>query len=286
MKYQLTLWTKFIFILFAMALSKCSKNEAIRITVESEHFIIQTNSVFSSPEEVSDMLLHAEAIYDLMIEIVGNRHAPSKKIIINLKGDFKDQGPYFDPEGIHLFRYSAAENGYKALFTHELGHAIREDYYIQNKVWEWPAYDYYDEGFAEYIAQEVEPDKRGFPFYGYPENVVVGDMVISGNAIDQDYLRTHHDIINEPCKLQAYPLRASWCRYIEETYGLDKLLSIVYTTIEPSSKYVDDLLGQNLNIIDTDWEKWIEDLYTQIDEAEDIAERFKRQTTWYEYCNL
>ena len=142
----------------------CSKKvPTTNLQQESEHFIILSNSKYSSTAEIDLIKTQAELIYTRITPILGETLAPTNKIIIRLEGPFIDQGPYFDPDGIHLFRYSPKENGYLALLTHEMVHAFREDFYIEKETWNWPTYGYFDEGFAEYIAQLVEPEKNRLP---------------------------------------------------------------------------------------------------------------------------
>ena len=277
----------YIILLFSIPILAvtCSKNDPPQdLRQESAHFIILTNSEHSITDEIDLVNDRAEWIYQELINLLGEDRAPDGKITIRMEGSFTGQGPYFDPDGIHLFRYSAAENGYLALLTHEMVHAFRESYYIEEEPWNWPTFPYFDEGFAEFMAQIIEPDKTGFPFYGFSEHAVVGDMVLQGQALPHDSLRMHHEALNQPCHIQSYPLRASWFRHVDEVYGREAMLAIAYPTKEPTSDVIQELIGVDLPTLDQEWEVWIIDKYENTEEASQIAQEFRLHTSWYSYC--
>ena len=201
-----------------------------------------------------------------------------------MEGNFVEQGPYFDNLGIDLFRYSTSENGYLSLLAHELVHAFHEDYYIQYDPYRWEIYPYIDEGFSEYIAQLVDTSKTGFPWYGFNEYAVVGNLVLSENYIPQHVLRDQHFEINDQCNIQAYTQRSSWMRYIDETCGRETLLLLYYPEVEPTNDFFIDTLGVDLAIVDTAWASWVVEKYNNTPHASEIAETFRERTSWYAYC--
>lgn len=201
-----------------------------------------------------------------------------------MEGNFVEQGPYFDNLGIDLFRYSTSENGYLSLLAHELVHAFHEDYYIQYDPYRWEIYPYIDEGFSEYIAQLVDTSKTGFPWYGFNEYAVVGNLVLSENYIPQHVLRDQHFEINDQCNIQAYTQRSSWMRYIDETCGRETLLLLYYPEVEPTNDFFIDTLGVDLAIVDTAWASWVVEKYNNTPHASEIAETFRERTSWYSFC--
>jgi hypothetical protein len=248
--------------------------------------VLLTNSKHSSTAEINVVLNQAELIFTRISTILGEDHTSDEKITLLLEGPFVDQGPYFDTSGIHLFRYSSEENGYLALLAHEMVHAFQKPFYIEKQTWNWPSYNYFDEAFAEYIAQLAEPEKTGFPFYGYPENVIVGHMVVNEKQIAHEILRNRHEEFNQPCNLQTYPERASWLRHIDEIYGREALFSIIYPAEEPTSSLVENLIGVDLLTLDKEWEAWITKKYNKIEKADSIAYEYLKRTSWYTYCDL
>ncbi len=277
----------FPILLFSAAIltATCSKNDPPKeLRQESERFIILTNSIHGTLNEINLVETHAELMFNKIKNILGEERMPEKKITIRMEGAFIEQGPYFDPDGIHLFRYSPEENGYLALLTHELVHAVRETFYIEMETWNWPTYEYFDEGFAEYIAQLAEPNKTGFPFYGFSEHAVVGDLVLQGQFLPHDSLRTHHNELNQPCNLQTYPQRASWFRHLDEVYGREAMLAVAYPPEEPTPNVVKELVGVDLPTLDLQWENWIISQYENTEDADRTANEYRERTSWYSYC--
>ena len=282
----LDLFFTYLMLLLSVGFSTCSKDEPLRdLREESAHFIILTNSKNSTSSEISQVLTQAEQLYERIAAIVGEAHTPVNKITIRMEGSFTDQGPYFNDQGIHIFRYSREENGYLSLLAHEMVHAFREPFYLEKETWNWPAYPYFDEGFSEYIAQLVDSTKTGFPFYGFPESVVVGHMVLHKQHIPHTVMRGRHEAFNQPCNIQTYPARASWCRYIDEVYGRDALFALIFAEQEPTALVVQEVIGVDLSVLDQDWETWIVEKYQEIKDADRIAQQYLERVSWYAFCD-
>ena len=272
-------------LVLANGCDKANLSTPTQLTLESEHFKLISNSQLSTESENTAVIEKAELMYDRIIEILGDSLRPERKITLRLEGDFVEKGPYFDNRGIHLYRYSTAEDGYLGAIAHELVHALHEDYYIQHDPYKWPYYPYIDEGVAEYISQLVDPENTWFPWYGFNEYVVVGDLIISGQDISQQTLRTKHFELNQPCHIQSYTLRSSWMRYIDTTYGRETLIKLSYTEINPTEAFIETLFGTELANLDSAWENWAIEQYNTISQAESIAQAFREQISWYEYCD-
>lgn len=273
-----------ILILFIGA-SNCKENLSPEpLTRESEHFVLSSDTDRTSIPEMDEGLELAETFYKRIEQIIGTNRMPSSKIKVLLKGPFIEQGPWFDSAGVHLYRYSPEEGGYWALFAHELGHAVKEDYYIEKEVWNWEYFGFYDEGFAEWIATRIDPGKKGFPCYGYSQMAVVGNMISMDLHVPMEVLRANHSGLNQLCQIQTYPTRSSWFRYIAETYGEDKILEIVFSEEEPTNEWVASLLNEELGKVDTDWRLWVTSAYNADPAAETIANNWKARTSWAYYC--
>ncbi len=268
----------------ACASTPVSPEPVTELKRESTHFVFLSNTKHATLLEMEQGLVRAETLFQKISTLVGPALTPQKKIRVLLEGDFQDQGPYFDLEGIHLFRYSAEENGYWALIAHEMAHAFREAWYISHETSNWPTYAFLDEGFAEFVAQNVDPTKTGFPFYGFPEDVVAGYWVTHDQHIPPAVLRERHQALNQPCEIQAYPERASWIRYVDETYGRERLLDLVYHSEEPTSAFVQRILGVSLEQLDADWQAWIAARYAATPNAEATAQAYRERTSWAHIC--
>jgi hypothetical protein len=274
-----------LILVIGIGASNCKQNFSPEpLSRESEHFVFSSATDKTSVSEMNEGLELAETFYDRIEQIIGGHRMPSSKIKVLLKGPFIDQGPWFDSAGVHLYRYTPEEGGYWALFAHELGHAVKEDYYIEEEVWNWEYFGFYDEGFAEWIATQIDPGKQGFPCYGYSEAAVAGYLVSTDQHVPMEALRASHTGLNEPCKIQAYPTRSSWFRYIAETYSEIKLLEIVFSEEEPNNEFVASLLGEELPQVDADWRSWITAAYNTDPEAEMTANAWQTRTSWAHYC--
>lgn len=62
--------------------------------------------------------------------------------------------------------------GDRAIYAHELVHAIAYDSLVAPALEESESAGFYLEGWAEYVALLVDPGKTGFPLFGSDEDVV------------------------------------------------------------------------------------------------------------------
>jgi len=251
---------------------------------ESEHFRFESTSEHASEAEMTDGIALAENLFAKISAVVGPARAPSDQIRVVLEGDQTTRGSYLDVDGLHLYRYPAQEGGYWATFAHEMVHAFGAAWFIAHSAWNWPTYRFFDEGFAEYIAQEVDPAKYGFPFFGFSEDAIVGHWVVSELSIPFPTLRRQHDSLNTWCSLQAYTLRASWFRHVESLLGRDALLRLVYPDDEPTTQVVEALLGISLEELDARWEPWITARYLADPDTAAAIQGFAARTPWYQAC--
>ncbi len=212
--------------LLCLALTGCSLF-AEPLEVSSEHFHLVADTYTSSEAEMQALLEQGEAFHAAIAAISPPDLRLDPTIEVQLNGDVRNQAPFVDGEGtIHLWRYSPEEGGYGAIFAHEIVHAIAFDSVVEAGVLEWPDLGSYSEGWAEYAALLVDPGKTGFPLYGFDEDVVAGHWVAHG-GLALAALRAAHSELNKRCELQAYVMRASWFRHVDEVFGREVLLDLV-----------------------------------------------------------
>lgn len=263
--------------LFVAACSDSTGPEpAVPLERSSDHFIFESTTADATSAEMDAGIQLAEGHYAAMVALVGENRIPAGKIRVILEGDFRPDrsGGYIDPDGVaHLSRYRPDLGGYFGSLAHEIAHALRYTYWHRFQVGPWENFGYIEEGFAEYAAIAVYPQKAGFPFYGYPVDLITAARLVRGEGIPQQVMRDRHEL-NTPCEWQTYPLRASWFRYIEGEYGRETVLSIAYSEVETTDERLEALLGATLDQVDAAWEAWLLARYAAIPDADAIAQPY------------
>ena len=271
---RLRLWPGLPVFLFIAACGNSTEPEPVTsLTRSSEHFEFLSNTARATEAEMDFGIQEAEAHWTAISALVGPERTPSAKITVILDGDFSSDRPgaYVDDRGrVHVTRYREDLGGYFGPLAHEVAHAMRYTYWHTYNAGLWENFGYIEEGFAEYAAILADPDKAGFPFYGYDPDAITGQRLIRGEGIPQQVMRDRHDL-NTPCQWQTYPLRASWFRYLEEQYGREVVLSIAYSEVETTDERIEALLGATLAEVDVAWEQWQRDRYAAIPNAAQIA---------------
>lgn len=267
-------WCSLPAVLFIAACGSSTEPEPVEeLSRSSEHFDFMSNTARATEAEMDFGIAEAEAHWAAISALLGPELTPSAKVTVLLDGDFSTDRPgaYVDDRGrIRLTRYRQDLGGYFGPLAHEIAHAMRYTYWHTFNVGPWENFGYIEEGFAEYVAILADPDKAGFPFYGYDPDVITGHRLVRREGIPQQVMRDRHDL-NQPCEFQTYPLRASWFRYVEETYGRQAVLDIAFSTVETTDERIETLLGATLAEVDVAWEQWQRDRYAAIPNAADIA---------------
>ncbi len=243
---------------------------------ESDHFRFVSTTALATSAEIDTGLALAEVYYDDFRDVVGMENAPTRTVTVMLHGNITNETPHVDSLGVvHLWRYSAAAGAYFGLLAHELVHAFRYEYWQRVRPWEWPQSLFYEEGFSEFAAMTMDPEKLGFPFYGYPEDVIAGHWFERDEAVPLQVLRERHEELNKLCEFQAYTERASWFRYIDAAYGRDAVLALAYTEVELNSEVIEDRLGAGLAELDSTWQAWLSARYSAISYAGRLASIYR-----------
>lgn len=271
--------------LLCLILSSCSMF-AKPLEVSSEHFHIVANTYTSSEEEMEALLAKAEEYHAAIVAVSPPDIRLDPMIEVQLNGKLRKQTPFVDTLGtIQLWRFAAEEGGYGALFAHEIVHAIDFDDLVESDSLESPDLGFYIEGWAEYVALLIDPDKTGFSLYGFNEDVVAGYWVAHGGLTLAD-LRAAHADLNQRCEQQAYIMRASWFRYVDEVLGNDVLLDLVAAREGWAPDAVESVLGRSLEEVDADWRSWVSARYAAYPNADAEAQAYRGRISWYEPCVL
>ena len=257
---------------------------ACTIEAQGEHLRVVGGGGNSSKEEVESLLDVGEAFYTDIAALHPPDIVLDDEVRVELHGKFRQTSPYVDEDGtVHLWRFPEVEGGYRALYAHELVHAIAFDNLVARVAAESESAGFYIEGWAEYVALQVDPGKSGFPLFGSDEDVVVGHWLQQQGPTLAE-LRERHQELNMPCQGQAYILRASWFRYVDEELGRDVLLDLVAARdgLEPSA--VERVLGASLEQVDADWADWANARYEAYPDADLAAEAYLTRMGWYQPC--
>lgn len=270
-------WCAVPAVFFVAACGSSTEPEPVEtLTRSSEHFDFMSNTARATEAEMDFGIAEAEAHWAAVAALLGPELTPSARITVILDGDFSSDRPgaYVDDRGrIHVTRYREDLGGYFGPLAHEVAHAMRYTYWHTYNAGLWENFGYIEEGFAEYAAILADPDKAGFPFYGYDPDVITGHRLFRGEGIPQHVMRARHDL-NQPCEFQTYALRASWFRYVEATYGRQTVLDIAFSTVETTDERIETLLGVTLAEVDAAWEQWQRDRYADIPNAAQIAQPY------------
>lgn len=269
---------------FALAVAWHSLS-ACTLEAQSEHLHIVGTRINSSNAQIQSLLDEGELLYNTIAAL----HPPgvplNSEIRVELHGRFNRTSPYVDDEGtIHLWRFSKSEGGYHALFTHELVHAMGYDSLVAPALEKSGSHaGFYLEGWAEYVAILANPDKTGFPLFGFDEDVVVGHWLQQGGPTLAE-LRARHEELNLTCQGQSYILRASWFRYVDEQIGREALWKLAATPEGLHPESVERILGDSLERVDADWKAWASARYQAHPDADAQAQAYLGRMGWYQPC--
>ena len=112
---------------------------------------------------------------------------------------------------------------------------------------------------------------------------VAGHWVLRGSLTMAD-LRDRHEALNARCQVEAYPMRASWFRYVDETFGRKATLEVMYSGREMTPKVVEAALGAPLVEVDAGWRAWVTARYAAHASADAEAEAYRARIGFYIPC--
>ena len=245
-------------------------------TLEAGHFAVFWRLEEAGPDEIRSLLAVAESVFERISAIVGADRTPTRPILLVLAGhgraaDGTWRFPNVDERGrVILLRYADGVMSYAQEIAHELVHAFRRHsgYWLSG---------FLEEGFAEAIAMDVDPDEVGFPRYGYPLTVAAGHLLARDEYLPLSVVRARHDDVGRRCQLQAYLERASFFDYLKQLGGRDALLRLVYREDIPTDADYSELFGAPFPDLVTRWETALLADYQQTPDADETADRFRAE---------
>ncbi len=205
------------------------------------------------------------------------RDVPDHRITVILEGpaerpDGSWGRPHVDGLGrVHLYRYGPTHHDYQGAFAHELVHAMR--------IGRMPHHDwFFEEGLAEFLALRVDDDLRGFPWYGYPVDLVAGQWLDSGAAIPLATLRRDHRRVNGPCRAQAYALRSAFFDWLGRAHGDGPVLEMAHRARAGKLEDYSAIFGEPFEDLAADWHAALEESFREMENAAERARAYRKET--------
>jgi hypothetical protein len=256
----------------------------------SAHARYHWNPSSTSAGEVDNVMQRAELAFAKVSALLGADRTPRERLIILMAGDALAEGysrparvPHVTEAGqIVLYRYPGQGGGYESSLAHEMVHAFRTPDPRRRETFKGGDGDdgdaFFEEGFAELIATRSGIPKQGFPTYGYPLDVVVGQWIARGQAIGIDVLMKHHEELNLRCLLQTYSIRSSFFAYLDEKYGLPRVMRLAYLEAEITPRAYEQIFGAPLDQLTSAWSAWASTRFAAIADGPEQGRRYREQT--------
>lgn len=237
---------------------------------EAEHLIIEwadgvpTEAVEAAKDE-------GARFYALVAGALG--HGPPSKVTILLNGDPEradgSRGyPRVDGFGrIHLYQFTPDVSSYFSALAHEMVHVFRIT--RPNKDW------FFEEAFAEFVALKIDPSLDGFPWFGFPVDLVAGQWIAAGEDIPLTTLQERHKQLNLTCKAQSYALRASFFLWLAQTYGEGAVYAMATQERAGERSQYRQFFGDDLDALASKWRADALEAFRAIDDGESRADAYR-----------
>lgn len=244
-------------------------------------FQILTDSPLSD-EQKRVLMETLESGFRKVSNYLGPEKTPVNKLTVLLEGDSfsTDQPPKYPSVDasatIRLYRFQGPGAVYLQGLPHELVHAFRNKQVVLHEVKIGDilkGFGFVEEAFAEFVSVEVDKESTSFVRYGFPLEVVTGYWLTSEKDIPLSILFHHHEI-NSKCVAQAYPLRASFFKFLDEVYGHNQLISIAYYEKEFSTDLFRHIYGKSFEALATEWKVWALKKYNQFPNNKAILDKY------------
>lgn len=244
-------------------------------TVDTEHLRIMWEEGRATEAAVAMAEKEGERFHAAIARLLG--HEPAARIVIVLEGpaerpDGSRGYPHVDSWGrIHLYRFGPTHHGYFSALAHEMVHVFR--------IHRLPHHDwFFEEGFAELVALEVDESLAGFPWYGFPPTIAAGQWLAAGEVIPLRLLRERHRELNMPCKAQSYTLRSAFFAFLGHDYGVEAVVAFAAENEAGADDGYGRHFGKDFDELAAEWEAALMREYRGIADAEDQARRYRLET--------
>ena len=245
-------------------------------SLETDRFAVFWSTDEGTADQARDFLRIAGGYYEGVASLVGPSRTPDRRIVVLLGGpgqapDGTWRFPHVDRQGrVFLYRYTPEFSDYPVEAAHELVHAFRRAAGF------WFG-GFWEEGFAEAIAMQVDPGDVGFPRYGYPIVVTAGHLLAWDEYIPLRQVRTRHRDLGRRCQLQSYLERASFFDYLVGLEGVETLIEIVYGARAPTDEDLTREYGMSFDELVADWETKLAADYAAWPDADSLARAYRAE---------
>ena len=264
-----------VLLLVACATTALAQESGYKYFAETEHLRFAWDDTVASGEGIEVMKRDGEkyyaAIKKMLVEV------DNKKITVLLEGPAERPDgswgyPRVDSFGrVHLYRFGPTWHDYQGAFAHEMVHAMR--------FWRMPHYDwFFEEGLAEFISLRIDESLRGFPWYGYPVDLVAGQWIVRNEAILLKVVKEEHKRVNLPCKAQTYSMRSAFFDYLGRQYGDHAILDMARQDRAGLYEDYQKYLGNLVQPLAIEWRAAVMDSYAKIPNADSLATVYRTQT--------
>jgi hypothetical protein len=258
-----------------LSLLTAAAAHAGEIAAETEHlrWLWNDDAMEAGSREI--VQTRGEATYRKVVEQLGVSREERTVVLMHGPAARPDGGwgiPHVDSVGrVHLYRFGPTHHDYLSAFAHELVHSFRAD--------RLPHHDwFFEEGFAELVALRVNDSTRGFPWYGFPVDVVAGQWVAADLDLPMPMLRERHRELNLPCKLQVYALRGSFFDDLGRRFGDAALLEMASRERAGAREDYREALGGDLESLAREWRERLLSRWAAIEDAAAQAERYRTES--------
>lgn len=216
-----------------------------------------------------------EAIFEQVVALLGTGAPQPVVVLMNGPSERPDGSrgiPHVDLAGrVHLYRFGPTHHDYLSAFAHELVHVLR--------IGRMPHHDwFFEEGFAEFVALRINEDRRGFPWYGFPVEVVAGQWVVDGSDIPLALVRERHGTVNLPCKLQVYALRGAFFHDLGHRFGDAAVLELAAQERAGAVENYAAILGVGFDALVAEWREGLRNRFLSIADAADQVHRYRTES--------
>ncbi len=215
-------------------------------------------------------------IFNGIAKFLGRDRVPSKKLVVVLDGSMFANGtrriPRVDAQGrVLLYTTSAPMNQYMSVFAHELVHAIRYQNHLAGDASAVLGTGFFEEGFAEAVALQVEGHSDRYPYWGYSPAAINAHLIEEDLAIPLERLINEHAALSLKCELQSYPLRGSFLTYLHSLMGHESFLLLSDARSRKDTSFYEKRLAKPFAELVSDWRDHVLAQAEHIPDAEQQA---------------